>query len=216
MTAPANGSSFIKLSIVQLVARAEDDDGSVALVDFFVDGLSVGNGTRVAGTNEFSLPWVARDSGEHVIKARAVDDQSTATFSESIRINVTSEASKAVRLLPAQYQPGRKFRVGILVTPVRGTVAYMVAERPPAGWTVSEISEGGTYDAATGEVSFGPIAGDRLRLLTYSVKPPSKAKGIQIFSGEIIADGVSSRIGGKQTITGPNAKRQLLRRLLIQ
>jgi hypothetical protein len=212
MIAPGNGASFAQLSSVQLVARSEDADGSVSAVEFMVDGLSIGSGARISGTNEFALLWTARDVGEHAIKARARDSKGATAVSESIRINVTGEASSAMRLLPAQYQAGRKFRVGIVVMPGRGTLSYSVIEHPPAGWSVSDVSDGGTYNAADGAVRFGPIPGERVRLLTYSVKPPNNARGIQLFSGELVADGVSSRIGGHQTIGGPRSKAQLLRR----
>lgn len=214
--APANGSSFLKRSVVQLVARAEDSDDAISSVQFLVNGVVVGNGARIPGTNNFALSWVARDSGEQVIKARAIDSRGASTLSESIQVTIVGEASKAVRLLPAQYQPGKKFSVGILVSPARGTLSYSVVERPPAGWAVSGISDGGTYDATTGEVRFGPIENARLRLLTYSIKPPSKAKGVQLFSGQVIVDGVSSPIGGKQTIGEPRFKQPALRRVLLR
>jgi hypothetical protein len=212
MTAPVDGASFMKLSNVQLVARAEDPDGSVSAVAFIVDGISIGSGERISGTNDFVLFWTVRNPGEHTIKARATDSRGATAVSGSIRITVTGEASSAMRLLPAQYQAGKKFRVGIIVMPVRGTLSYSIIERPPAGWTVSDISDGGTYDAAAGAVRFGLIESDRVRLLTYSVKPPNKAKGIQLFSGELVADGVSSPIAGKQTIGGPKLKGQFLQR----
>lgn len=216
MTAPANGAAFVKSSIVQLVARAEDADGSISKVEFIVDGSIAGVGARMTGTNDFSLAWVARDPGAHSIVARAVDDAGASTTSAAIQITVTSEASKAVRLLPAQYQPGRRFRVGILASPVRGTISYTIIERPPVGWSVGGISNGGAFDAASGVITFGPFESDRIRLLTYWLKPPAKAKGVQLFSGEIVADGVSSPIGGKQTIGGPRSKRQTLRNVLLR
>jgi chitinase len=212
MIAPESRASFTLLSSVQLVARSDDSDGSISAVEFMVDGLSIGSGARISGTNEFALLWTARDVGERVIKARARDNNGATAVSDSIGINVIGEASSAMRLLPAQYQGGRKFRVGIVVMPGRGTLSYSVAERPPAGWSASDISDGGTYDSAVGEVKFGPIPGDRVKLLTYSLKPPNNAKGIQIFSGELVADGVSSRIGGQQTIGGPRVKGRYLGR----
>jgi hypothetical protein len=216
VTAPANGAAFVKSSLVQLVARAEDADGSISKVEFIVDGSIAGVGARMTGTNDFSLAWVARDPGAHSIMARAADDAGASTTSAPIQVTVTSEASKAVRLLPAQYQPGRKFRVGILATPVRGTISYTITERPPVGWSVAGISHGGTFDATSGVITFGPFESDRIRLLTYWLKPPAKAKDIQLFSGEIVADGVSSPIGGKQTIGGLRPKRQTLRSVFLR
>jgi hypothetical protein len=216
LTAPDSGAAFMQLSSVKLVARAEDGDDSISAVEFFVDGIGIGNGVKSSGTNEFALQWTARDAGEHAIKARASDSRGAKTVSENVIVTVATEVSKAMRLLPAQYQGGRKLRAGIVVTPARGTQTYLIIERPPAGWTVSDISDGGAYDAGTGELRFGPIEGDRVRLFTYSVKPPSKAKGIQLFSGQLVADGASYSIGGQQTIGGPKLKRQIFRRFSLR
>jgi len=193
--------------VVDLVAEAESSTDSVASVEFFVDAASIGTAARVAGTNRYTLRWTARDIGLHSIRARATDTLGAFGLSDPIGVTVTGEVSSARRLLPAEYRPGRKLRVGILVQPGRGTTSYVVAERPPTGWTVSEISDGGTYDSATRTVNFGPIAGDRVKLLSYSVTPPDGAKGIQTFLGQLVADGVTTSITGQQTINGPNAKR---------
>ena len=61
--APADGSSFLQLKVVTLIARAEDQDDSIASVEFFADGARIGSAARVAGTNDFALSWTARQSG---------------------------------------------------------------------------------------------------------------------------------------------------------
>lgn len=211
LISPTDGSVFTRLSVVPLVTTAQDPDGSIVSVEFRVDGIVVGLGSRTPGTDTFTSSWTARDPGTHTIQARARDNQGATVVSELIDVTVVGEASKAVRLLPAQYRAGKKFRVGILVSPGRTITNYTVFDRPPSGWSVSEISDGGAYDPVAGEVRFGPIEDTGVRLLTYSVRPPSNAKGLQIFSGNIVSDGTSVPIAGKQTIGGSKIQRRQLR-----
>jgi hypothetical protein len=210
ITNPLDGSSIVQFTRVELVAVATGADAMIS-VEFFVDGVSVGTARRLRGFNGFVLGWVARGLGEHVITARATSRSDEIAMSAPIKVTVTSEGGIARRLLPAQYRPGRTLRAGILVTPGRGAGSYKVVETPPAGWSVSEISDGGTYDAATGKITFGPIAADSVKLLTYSVTPPDGTKGPKTFAGTLEVDGAVTSILGQQTIYGPNAKRPELR-----
>jgi hypothetical protein len=210
ITNPLDGSSIVQFTRVELVAVATGADAMIS-VEFFVDGVSVGTARRLRGFNGFVLGWVARGLGEHVITARATSRSDEIAVSAPIKVTVTSDGGIARRLLPAQYRPGRTLRAGILVTPGRGAGSYKVVETPPAGWSVSEISDGGTYDAATGKITFGPIASDSVKLLTYSVTPPGGTKGPQTFAGTLEVDGAVTSILGQQTIYGPNAKRPELR-----
>ena len=83
---------------------------------------------------------------------------------------------------------------------------YTVTETPPVGWIVSAISDGGTFDGATGKITFGPIAADRVALLTYSLTPPPGTKETKAFSGTLDVDGAVTSISGQQTINGPRAR----------
>ena len=112
-----------------------------------------------------------------VITAVATLRSGATATSPPVTVTVTSEGGTARRLLPAQYRPGRALRVGILVTPGRGAGTYTVSEAAPAGWTVSGVSNGGTYDAATGKITFGPTAASGVDLLTYTATPPDGARG---------------------------------------
>jgi hypothetical protein len=65
---------------------------------------------------------------------------------------------------------------------------------------VSEISDDGVYDPATGKVKFGPFTDANARTLTYRVTPPADATGRREFSGVGSIDGVNYRIGGDRLI----------------
>jgi Concanavalin A-like lectin/glucanases superfamily len=79
------------------------------------------------------------------------------------------------------------------------TPPYAIAldDQPPAGWIVSDISDGGSWDTVNKKVKWGPIYSDFLRIVTYVVTPPAGATGKQTFSGIISADGISLPIEGE-------------------
>ncbi|HEY2083527.1 MAG TPA: Ig-like domain-containing protein, partial [Verrucomicrobiae bacterium] len=86
LTNPAGGSQILVGSIVALGAAATDD-GSVANVGFYVDGVLVGN----ASASPFSANWTAT-AGAHALTAIATD---------SIGQNATSAVVNVTGTLPA-------------------------------------------------------------------------------------------------------------------
>lgn len=52
------------------------------------------------------------------------------------------------RTLPYIYMPGLKFSVALTAIPDSNVSTYAIEDSPPAGWTVSNINEGGVFDSA--------------------------------------------------------------------
>ena len=87
-----------------------------------------------------------------------------------------------VRALPATYIPGVGFTVSIALTPPSNVNTVIVTETPPAGWTISSPSTGGSIDALHNQVKW--FFSDNLaRTLTYVITPPTSATGIKTFAG---------------------------------
>ena len=101
-----------------------------------------------------------------------------------------------VRRLPSDYTPGTALVVTLEAKPPAHTTAYTVLDHPPVGWTVSSISDGGTFDAVNGVVSFGPFLDSQARSLSYVVLPPPNANGVQQFTGSFAINGEDGPIGG--------------------
>lgn len=80
LTAPATGSFFLAPSEVALTATASDADGSVAKVEFFVDGVKIGEDAEAPYTAVWSNPSIAA----HILTAVATDDQGATTTSAEI------------------------------------------------------------------------------------------------------------------------------------
>lgn len=122
-------------------------------------------------------------------------------FSRSANLIVTAENGGFVnRRVPGAFVPERTFEVILEAKPAASVAFYAVSDRPPTGWTVSGVNEGGGFDPLTGEVKFGLFADNAPRTLRYTVLPPATANGRFEFSGIASADGVESSIGGTGSI----------------
>ena len=101
----------------------------------------------------------------------------------------------ATRDLPDVYGGGSPFTVTIATDLPPSASTHAVEDAPPAGWAVSNISDGGSWDPGQGRVKW--VFFDNLsRNLTYTVTPPAGTTGTFTFSGVVSVD------GGSQTTCG--------------
>jgi len=108
------------------------------------------------------------------------------------------QAQSAVRELPRFPGEGATATITITLHPPAGTAAAGAADTPPAGWTVSNISDAGTFDSLTGEVKWGPIFTPAdPTVLTYDVTVPTGATGNECFTGTVSFDGSETPIEGE-------------------
>ncbi len=101
---------------------------------------------------------------------------------------------------PLHYTPGEAVEVTILVALDVSTNVYALEDRPPAGWTVSDISHGGSFDTANGLVKWGPYFDNEDRALVYRATPPMGETDPLNFLGQASFDGTSVPIAGARTI----------------
>jgi hypothetical protein len=91
--------------------------------------------------------------------------------------------------MPAMFTNGVPFTVSISIVPPTGTSFYGVQDQPPAGWPVTQISNGGSYSG--GKVQW--LLGDGLsRTVTYVVRPPANAAGTNHFAGSANFNGTTT------------------------
>ncbi len=86
ITSPATGRAFLSPAGFSIVAGAEDSDGAVTNVQFFVNGSSVGNS---AGPT-FSASVAGLVAGNYSLTAVATDNQGATATSQSVNIAVTN------------------------------------------------------------------------------------------------------------------------------
>ena len=104
------------------------------------------------------------------------------------------------RSVQTYYIPGVKITVTLSANPVSGTVFYAIEDTPPAGWTVSDWSEDGSYDPQNHKIKFGPFYDCSPRTFTYAVTPPTGTNGVQSFDGLGSMDGTDYVIVGVSNI----------------
>ena len=84
LTAPLAGAYFLAPSEVALAATASDNDGSVAKVEFFADGVKIGEDI----TEPYEAVWSSPSFAAHVLTAVATDDQGGTTTSAEVPVVV--------------------------------------------------------------------------------------------------------------------------------
>lgn len=90
LTAPTAGAVVIGGNAISIAATASDADGSVAQVEFFVGGVSVG----VDNTAPYSVSWTsASPFGNRLVTAVATDNSGATTTSSGVSITVQNPAA---------------------------------------------------------------------------------------------------------------------------
>lgn len=98
-------------------------------------------------------------------------------------------ADGATRDLPDTYTPNVPLTVSITIMAPDGTLMSVLEDSPPTGWkTITNISDGGYYDAQNHKVKWGPFTENLSRTVTYEVTPPSASANPPCFAGTIAFD----------------------------
>jgi RHS repeat-associated protein len=87
ISGPVGGASVINTQTITAVAS---DDGRVTEVDFYVDGVLVGNDSTAPYRYDWATDPVA--NGSHTLVARATDDAGNVTTSHSVVVSVANSA----------------------------------------------------------------------------------------------------------------------------
>ncbi len=96
-------------------------------------------------------------------------------------------ASSAVRSFGTSYYiPFEPVTVTVQVTPDPAVQVWAAEDAPPAGWTVTNISHNGVWDAATGKVKWGVFYNRSATTLTYRARPPVGEDGVKTFAGTAV------------------------------
>lgn len=104
LTAPTAGLVVDAGRTVDLTATASDSDGTVATVEFLVDGVVKASDTAAP----FAATWIATGTGTHTLSARATDDDGATTTSTPRTVTVNALPTVAITSPMA----GRAFLVG--------------------------------------------------------------------------------------------------------
>lgn len=95
VTAPAEGAVLATGAAVTLSAEASDSDGTIAKLEFFLDGAKLGEDLSAP----YSLSWTATGSG-HSLYVRASDDKGATGDSAAVAFRVGEDTADHERCRP--------------------------------------------------------------------------------------------------------------------
>ncbi|USH01349.1 chitinase C-terminal domain-containing protein [Grimontia kaedaensis] len=128
LDSPSSSDVINTGDVVTINSTASDSDGTVANVEFFVDGASIGSDT----SSPYSFNWTAAE-GEHIIFVRATDDKGAATQSAPVKVFVQPSV-----VLPDNEAP--TVSVAASATAVdQGAVVTLTADAADSDGTVSKV-----------------------------------------------------------------------------
>lgn len=118
ITAPANNANVITGDVVAISANAADADGTVAQVQFFVNGVSVGTDNSAP----YSVNWNST-SGTKAITAVATDNEGGSKTSTTVNIVVAANQAPSVSVsAPSNAVVGDVVALNATASDVDGTV----------------------------------------------------------------------------------------------
>jgi hypothetical protein len=85
ITSPADNTVFPLAPVdITITASASDSDGSIVKVEFYADGVLLGEDT----TAPYTFAWLQAGKGNHTLIARAMDDGLVTTTSAPVHISI--------------------------------------------------------------------------------------------------------------------------------
>ncbi|WP_271782501.1 Ig-like domain-containing protein [Aquimarina algiphila] len=84
ITSPSTGQSFIEGNSITISANASDDNGTITKVEFFSNGIKLGEDT----TSPYNFDWSGLSIGNYSLTAIATDNDNLSTTSSAVNIRV--------------------------------------------------------------------------------------------------------------------------------
>ncbi len=141
LTAPTAGAAFNVGATVSIAATASDTDGTIAGVDFLVDGALV----RTDTTSPYTATWTAAGAGAHSITAVARDDDGGSRTSTARSITVNGSAGNTSPIVAltapaanATFTAGASITISATASDPGGSVASVTFY---AGQTLIETAD---------------------------------------------------------------------------
>ncbi len=131
ISSPTNGAVFYGASTIPLVAAANDPDGSVARVDFYVDGSWSGARTNAP----FTLLWTNAFYGGHSVYAMATDNLGAFGYSDFVFFECRYPETTLSLDIPIYNLSG-----------AQGSQTYFVVNVPSNTWQLNISTWGGSGD----------------------------------------------------------------------
>lgn len=134
ISAPAGGASFTVGAAIAISAAAADSDGRVDKVEFFANGVKIGQSVVAP----FGMVWSGSLAGTHVLTAVATDDRGAMTTSAPRTITVSAPAGSGGATVKLQ-------RGAAAVTVVRDTYLSSYHQTLNFGASTGVLDQFGYY-----------------------------------------------------------------------
>ncbi len=206
ITSPSNGANIITGTALTLAATSADTDGTVASVEFFVDGVSVGTDVLSPYTASYTALV-----GNHTITAKSTDNSGDFTISSGVAISVANNQAPTVSVSAvANAIVGDVVAISATAADVDGTVAqveFFVDGVSVGTDLISAYTQ--NWTSVVGTHTFRAAATDNLGLTTTSSTisilvaantPPSAALTSPVSGASFVAPSVIT-IAGTATDT---------------
>ena len=138
IAAPTAGATFTAGAGIAITATASDADGSIARVDFYVDGIRIGRDTSAP----YGITWSNASAGTHALKAVATDNRRATGSSATVSVGVVATSDTIAPGVPTG-----------LATSARSDASISLR------WNASSDNVGGSGIAAYDVYRNGSIAG---------------------------------------------------------
>ncbi len=94
LTSPITGSAYTVGTTVNLAATAADPDGTIAQVQFFVNGVVQGTDT----SSPYGVTWAPGSTGTYTVTAQATDNSGNVTTSTAATVTIGANAPPTISL----------------------------------------------------------------------------------------------------------------------
>ena len=102
ITQPNTGQSFVAGSTINITASASDTDGTISLVEFFRNGIKIGEDS----TAPYESIWTNATTGTYTLTAKATDNDNATTESAAVTVTVGTVTPPPTTGLPARILNG--------------------------------------------------------------------------------------------------------------
>lgn len=122
----------------------------------------------------YRLTPSAGAAGTNRFAGRAVFDDALVAAA-GVRVTVKFPGS-LTRTSPPDFLPGVAVPVSLAADPAPDVEAWAVEELVPTGWSVTGVSEGGTFDVTNHKVKWGPFFDTNAHALSYLLRSPTNSR----------------------------------------
>jgi hypothetical protein len=157
------------------------------------------NNNPISGATNVSLVLLNVQAGDVGTYSVVVSNSAgTATSSGALLTVNPAPNNLATRTITPN---GLSFFVSMTVSPWSGLGWGFVEETIPTGFIATGLNAGGTFNASTGKILWGPMADNQTYQLSYTLQPPVAFQGTRQLTGTAYFGSAGTLVTGDTTVS---------------